>query len=446
MATKTRNIDIGWTIWIIMIVFLGISPAQAHDALATSDNTHSIWIALFGLSVVGVFALYLSSEQVKRLTRKYEAMQANQEEMSLRQNMILGVIEERLEASTHGIRRHREVFEEQAQGTLDRDVIKKEMVRFRRDEHLLVDALGDLNDFSHVRSGKLVLEHTSFDLKDFLEKLKEEVEPHYFLKRNELVYRFDPELIGSAVGDAGRIEQILRTFLIELGRVTYEATIVLAIQPDPHGETVAFDLLVPESDGETQLLDDVFGDVEITKGVQHNSRKLKSYLARELIRLMGGQLRAVADHAFGLHYRIVLPLETMSPSKDLRLHAGVSTLIIAHNDPVALSVSDMLSGRSTPGADMCVAEDEPLRDLSAYTTVVITYRALTEAWVARLHKAQQEQPLQIVILKSGFHRTLAVPEVLEDVRVLKLPILYEELAAEMAHTDVKFSDRIRVAS
>ena len=434
------------TRWMMLVSFLSAYPVQASDVLALSGNTDSIWTALFGLAMVGVLALYLSSEKVKRLSRQYQTMQASQKELALRQNVILGVIGERLETSTHGIRRHREVFEEQTLGALDRDVIENEMVRFRRDEHLLVDALGDLNDFSQVRSGKLALEQTSFDLNDILWDLGRQVEPHYFLKRNELVYRFDPELIGSVVGDSGRIEQILRTFLIELGQVTYDCTIILAMQPDARGEAVTFDLLVPESEGGTQLLDDVFSDAQMEGEAQHSSRKLKSYLARELIRLMGGRLHAVADHAFGLHYQIELPLAMTIPAKDIRLHSGASTLIVAHNDSVALSVSDMLSGRSALEADMISADDEPSFDLSVYTTVVITYAALTEAWIARLQRAQQEQPLRVVILKSGFQRTLPVPEVLEDVRVLKLPILHEELAAAMTHTDVKFSDRERAAS
>ena len=428
--------------WIIVWGWITLHPVQAGNVSALSHNTDSIWMALFGLALVGVLALYLSSEKVKRLTRQYQKMQADQEEIALRQNMILEVIGERLETSTHGIRRHREVFEEQTRGVMDRDIIENEMVRFRRDEHLLIDALGDLSDFAQVRSGKLALEKKAFDMNDLLWELGRQVEPHYFLKRNELVYRFDPELIGSAVGDVGRIEQILRTFLIELGQVTYDCTIILAMQPDVRGESVTFDLLVPESEGGTQLLDDVFSDARMEE-VQHSSRKLKSYLARELIRLMGGRLHAVADHAFGLHYRIELPLVMTFPSKHLRLSSGVSTLIVAHNEPVALSVSDMLSGRSVPGADIVSADDAPSVDLSAYTTVVITYAALTETWTARLHKAQQKQPLRVVILKSGFQRTLPIPAELEDVRVLKLPILHEELAAVMTHTDL---DRERAAS
>ena len=431
--------------WITLVSFFSVYPVQASNTLAQSSNNDSIWMALFGLAVVGVLALYLASENVKNLTRQYQTMQAKQEEITLQQSVILGVIGERFETSTHGIRRHREVFEEQAQGSLDRDVIENEMVRFRRDEHLLVDALGDLNDFSQVRSGKLALEQKPFDLNDLLWELGQQVESHYFLKRNELVYHFDPELIGSAVGDAGRIEQILCTFLIELGQVTYDSTIILAMQYDAQKEIVTFDLLVPESEGGTQLLDEVFSDVQMEEEVQHGSHKLKSYLARELIRLIGGHLHAVADHAFGLHYQIELPLAMTIPSMDVRLHSGASTLIVAHNDPVALSVSDMLSGRSVPGADVISAEDAPPFELSVYTTVIITYAALTEAWTARLRKAQQEKPLRVVILKSGFQRTLPVPEILKDVRVLKLPILHEELAAAMVHSDLNL-DRDRVAS
>ena len=419
---------------------------QANETLTTAGDTDSIWLALFGLAIVGVLALYLSSEKVRILAHQYEKMQDTQEEIARQQTMILRVIGERLESSTHGIRRHREVFEEQTQGSIDQDVLQNEMIRFRRDEHLLIDALGDLNDFAQIRSGQLTLQQKTFDVNELLRNLGRQVEPHYFLRRNELVYRFDPVRFGTAVGDAERIEQILRTFLIELGQVAYESTVILGMQSDARREKVVFDLLVPESDGDTQLLDDVFSDVQLDGETHHSSRKLKSYLARELIRLMDGQLHAVKDPAFGLHYRIEVPLAVMTPSEAVRRELGGSTLIVSHNDAVALSVADMLSDGVVSGVEMVVGEGLPPSDLSIYATVIITYTALTEVWSTRLVQAQQERPVQVIILKSGFQRTLPLPESLKDVSILRLPVVYADLAAVMTDEGSHRSDRDRAAS
>ena len=437
-----------YRIFMAITVLFGVSGLYAETLPLASGDKASIWMALFGLAVIGVFLLYLSSEKVKSLTKKFQSMQQAQREMELRQNVILEVIGERLETSTHGIRRHREVFEEQTQGEMDPEVMRNEMVRFRRDESLLVDALADLNDFALIRSGTLPLTHTAFDLKDVLSRLGRQVEPHYFLKRNELVYRFNPKMIGSVVGDMQRIEQILSTFLIELGRVTYDGTVTLSMQPSPAGDWVTFDLLAPPNDESIDMLDDIFKDEEtdVQDATQYSSRKLKNYLARELIGLMGGSLKAVADHSLGIHYRMELPLDVEPTLAQTRRTGAAPTLVVAHNDAVALSVSDMLAWRKADGVDLLTDSEDFVSNLSGYGTVVITYSALSEAWIAQLREAQMKQPLRIIVLKSGFQRTLPLPATLEDVQVLKLPLLPEELAAALAHTSQSEMGEKRTAS
>jgi len=414
---------------------MGELAASAYPAVMSYDD--SVWVAMFGLATIGVMALYLSSDKIKALKLQFQGMRAVQDDIELRQNIILGVIGERLETSTHGIRRHREVIEAQTQGTYDQEIMESEMVKFRRDEHLLMDALGDLNDFSQVRSGKLILNHVSFDLADLLWELGREVEPHYFLKRNELVYRFDPELIGTVAGDAKRLEQILRTILIEMGQVTYENTVILSLHPSSRGDAITFDLLVPENNEEgmqLQLLDDMFSESPLIKEAHHSSRKLKSYLARELIRLMGGELTTMTDRDLGIHYRIVLPLDVKPATLKRPEGLAAATLIVAHNEPTALSVSDMLSGREPLSADILLEDAAIPDDFSRYKSVIITYTALTEAWIEALEAAQARQALRVIVLKSGFQRTLSLPTTLTDLRVLKLPVLSSDLLAELTYT------------
>jgi hypothetical protein len=412
-----------------VIMVLGLSSNRLLASVEPSSGDTTIWAALFGLAVIGVFALYLSSEKVKELTANFTTMQEAQTEIELKQNVILGVIGERLETSTHGIRRHREVFEEQSQGALSQEVIQNEMVRFRRDEHLLVDAMQDLNDFSQIRTGNMKLETAVFGVQEMLKRLERHVEPHYFLKRNELVYRFDPRVIDRMDGDVRRIEQILGVIMIELGQVAYDCTIILSMAPDPQNKAVTFDLIVPESEEGTQVLDTLLESDNALMDAQYSSRKLKTFIARELIVLMGGTLTSVADHEFGIHYRIVLPLKAYVMESTVEMESASSpVLVVAHNEPVALSVSDMLVARCpSDQVDLHVLDDVHAPDLSHYGTIMITHAALTEEWIARLHEAQQKYPVRLIVLKAGYERNHPIPEKLDVIQTLKLPVLPEEL-------------------
>jgi hypothetical protein len=412
----------------VLMVLSVFSNRLLAGVEASSDDT-TIWAALFGLAMIGVFALYLSSEKVKDLTANYTTMREAQTEIELKQNVILGVIGERLETSTHGIRRHREVFEEQSQGEFSQEAIQNEMVRFRRDEHLLVDAMQDLNDFSQIRTGSLKLDTSIFGVHEMLKRLERHVEPHYFLKRNELVYRFDPRLISRMEGDAQRIEQILSVIMIELGQVAYDCTVILSMIPSSGGDAITFDLVVPESEEGTQVLEEWLESDNKLRDTQYSSRKLKTYIARELIGLMGGTLTSVADHEFGVHYRIVLPLAVHAADAAVAFeNIFAPVLVVAHNEPVALSVSDMLAVRcQNDQVDLHVVNDVHAPEVFQYGTVIITHASLTTEWIALLQEVQQKRSLRLIVLKAGYERNHPIPEELNVIQTLKLPVLPEEI-------------------
>jgi hypothetical protein len=327
------------------------------------------------------------------------------------------------------------VFEGQSSETLDWEAISSEMTRFRRDESLLLDAMQDLQDFSRIRLEKLQLERSTFGINEMLKRLSQKVEPHYLLKHNELVYRFDPTAIKQIHGDARRIEQILGTFLVELGQELYDSTVILSIGADRDEAILTFDVQIPQGDIALQMREDIL--VEWGEGASHPStRKLKNYIAHELIRLIGGTLRSIPNAGEEVHYRIALPLRVEAdPSPEALPDAPL--LIVSHSEPTALSVNDMLVGK-LPQTQITrfVLGDETLHDLAVYETVVITYAALNEAWVHRLHSLQQAYPLRVIVLKNGFERNLPVPDDIDVAQTLRLPLLPDKLLEAMAKDPV----------
>ncbi len=422
-----------WTIAGSVLLGMQWLRAESYPVGQTDDIT--IWIALFGLAVIGIFALYLSSDKVKVLTRQYTEMLTAQREIETRQNILLGVIGDRLENSTVGIRRHREVFEGQSRETLDWDTINNEMTRFRRDESLLLDAMQDLQDFSRIRLEKLQLETVWFDLGEMLKRLSQQMEPHYLLKRNELVYRFDPAAIGYIRGDARRLEQILRTFLVELGQDLYDATVILSIDADVAGERVMFDVSIPQGEGRERVLlmrEDVLVAWSETGDAHHSTRKLKNFIAHELLRLMGGALRPMSQSDEEVHYRITLPWHVKAGEERKKV-PDAPLVIVSHNRATVRSFKEMLSGSLDPRKiDVVLPGDALPEAWEKYETVVITYAALGEEWIGRLLAQQCQRPLRVILLKNGFERHLPIPEGLGIVQTLRLPLLPEKVFEAMA--------------
>jgi hypothetical protein len=217
--------------------------------------------------------------------------------------------------------------------------------------------------------------------------------------------------------------------MIELGQMAYDSTIILSITFNPQNKTVTFDLVIPNSEEGTQILDTLLENDNTTAGTQSSSRKLKTYIARELIALMGGTLTSVADHEFGLHYRIILPLKAHAAASVARQDpVAFPLLIVAHNEAVALSVSDMLSAcYLRDQVDLYVLNDADVPKLSHYGAIVVTRAALTTEWTALLHEAQQKHSPRLIVLEAGYERNHSIPEELNVNQMLKLPVLPEEI-------------------
>jgi acyl-[acyl carrier protein]--UDP-N-acetylglucosamine O-acyltransferase len=76
----------------------------------TTNEDLQWWVALFSLAIVGVLALYYSSANVKALEEKYELIFASHQTIEERHQTVLSLIQRRIELSTRGMVRHRQMF------------------------------------------------------------------------------------------------------------------------------------------------------------------------------------------------------------------------------------------------------------------------------------------------------------------------------------------------
>ncbi|MFM7580327.1 MAG: ATP-binding protein, partial [Microcystaceae cyanobacterium] len=94
----------------------------------------------------------------------------------------------------------------------------------------LLTLINDILDFSKIESGKLELEEHPFELTQCIEEALDLVIPRASAKKLELVYRFDPAVPQSVIGDVTRLRQVLVNLLSNAVKFTEQGTITVAVE------------------------------------------------------------------------------------------------------------------------------------------------------------------------------------------------------------------------
>jgi len=94
----------------------------------------------------------------------------------------------------------------------------------------LLDILNDILDLSKIEAGKLDLEHSVFDLRTCVESTVQIFAPRTKEKGIELTCHIEPEVPSHAVGDAGRLRQVLVNMLGNATKFTEEGRIDIDVR------------------------------------------------------------------------------------------------------------------------------------------------------------------------------------------------------------------------
>ena len=102
-----------------------------------------------------------------------------------------------------------------------------EIIKFSGEN--LLSLVNDILDFNKIQSGKINLEHISYNLKDNLDKLIKALKPRARQNGVELIYEYDPDLPKWVVGDPVRIGQVINNLLSNAIKFTRDANVQLRV-------------------------------------------------------------------------------------------------------------------------------------------------------------------------------------------------------------------------
>jgi len=220
----------------------------------------------------------------------------------------------------------------------------------------LLTILNDILDLSKIEAGKLQIESIPFDLGGTLEEVAKVFSLQARAKGLKFSYEPPPELGCLAVGDPGRLRQVLNNLLSNAVKFTQEGGVNLSAEflDQPPGEvTVRFtvaDTGIGISPGQRERLFESFaqGDDSMTR--KYGGTGLGLAISKQLVELMGGRLgvRSEPGHGSVFWFTItfgkqVLPVAGESQTKAAAPLKGLHVLMVDRNTSAARTAKRLLS-------------------------------------------------------------------------------------------------------
>ena len=225
----------------------------------------------------------------------------------------------------------------------------------------LLAIINDILDFSKIESGGFVISETGFDPGELVRDVGRLFRHRLAAKGVELRVRVDPDLPRLALGDPGRIRQILVNLAGNAVKFTERGQVTLGLSAAPAGEDPCPFTFTIEDTGigiPPQALPNIFNTFYQVDGT--NTRKfggtgLGLAITRRLTELMGGSIEVESTLGRGTLFTVTLPLAQGS--------AETWKKSLARQQRSQTPPSRLLTRRSEnegQPATILVAEDNPI--------------------------------------------------------------------------------------
>ncbi|MBI2478579.1 MAG: response regulator, partial [Planctomycetia bacterium] len=225
--------------------------------------------------------------------------------------------------------------------------------------HSLLTLLNDILDFSKLESGKFTIEAEPFRLREMFDETVKTLSARAFEKGLELVCEVASDVPDRLVGDAVRLRQVFTNLISNAIKFTEQGEVVVSVQTLhkwPKETRLRFsvrDTGVGVSANDQLRILEPFTQVDASSTRRYGGTGLGLTICRELVRLMGGQLRVESELGVGscFSFRLTLPIQPEPTSDSLdstpldRLR-GLPVLVVDDNETNRRIITEILASWS----------------------------------------------------------------------------------------------------
>jgi PAS domain S-box-containing protein len=179
----------------------------------------------------------------------------------------------------------------------------------------LMDIINEILDFSRIEAGRLELDHVPFKISKMVQRILRMLAVKAHEKKLELLCSEDHDITGNLVGDPVRIRQVLINLMGNAIKFTNQGEVLLSIATkNETGTDVTLEFSVTDTGmgiapEKIDSLFEKFSQLDSSTTRQYGGTGLGLAIARNLVRLMGGNIEVESTPGKGSRFFFEITLE-----------------------------------------------------------------------------------------------------------------------------------------
>jgi len=267
-----------------------------------------IWLAIvfvmFG--IIGVIFIVRSSQKYHDLEKEHKKLKKIKDSLSAKHDEVLNNLGYKIEKTALSMISARDEIINEPIQEYTKEVVQRRFQSIQETDKILIDTTEQIINFLKAKSGKLKLQHKSFDLNKLLDEITAFVFQNFKGKAVELIYDINIDVPRYIMGDINRLSELLMNILDYSFRHTSRGYIKLVIAKFDHVRVdtplIEFKIVDTSTGVKKEQEDAIFTPFS------NNDNQRGLFITKELVRLMKGDLEFVSRYGKGNTFSITIPL------------------------------------------------------------------------------------------------------------------------------------------
>ncbi|RPD38555.1 PAS domain S-box protein [Chitinophaga barathri] len=316
-------------------VLLHEKPVESEDSIEINGKTHYFFITKFPLRdhthrVYGLCGI--ATDITERIQHEHALIDERKRAIDARraQEFFMANMSHELRTPLNGILGFTYLLEQTATNPQQSEYVREILDSANN----LLALVNDLLDFSRIKTGRMVLEHAAFDLRELIAQKADKYRPLAEKKGLQLLCDMQENMEGLVLGDPLRLKQILNNLIDNAIKFTENGSISLSVSIEEENEKqlkYAFELKDTGIGIPGHLhheMGETFIQVHAGNDRKHGGTGLGLALVRQLVGLHQGTIHICNNPEGGTIIRFIIPYNRQVQEPVFVPEASKETLLL----------------------------------------------------------------------------------------------------------------------